>query len=286
MLRKYQEDCLENVVRCLKEKQEGIWLVSIPTGGGKSFIIAEFLKRQVCKCLIIQPSIEILQQNYEKYTSYGFRASIYSGKQKELSEDCIFCTLQSVYNKPQLFQGIECVIIDEVHSMDLERKKSMFSKFLSKISAKKILGFTATAYRNYYKTKWEYGGLYQETSFGMLTDQKAVNGFAYVISYKELMDQGYLKKIVYYQWDKTFDNSRLKLNSQGTNYDEKAVEEYTAREDRVATIMQAILFTMTKRNKIIIYASCKKQANMLLEELKHHQVLEVAKHVLVIYATN
>jgi superfamily II DNA or RNA helicase len=156
--------------------------------------------------------------------------------------------------------------------MDLERKRSMFSKFLSKISAKKILGFTATAYRNYYKTKWEYGSLYHETAFGMLTDQRAVNGFAYIISYKELMDEGYLKKIVYYQWDKTFDNNRLKLNSQGTNYDEKAVEEYTAREDRVATIMQAVLFTMTKRNKIIIYASCKKQALMLLEELKRHGV--------------
>ena len=39
----------------------------LPTGSGKSIIIAKIVKELTGKVLILQPSIELLTQNYQKY---------------------------------------------------------------------------------------------------------------------------------------------------------------------------------------------------------------------------
>jgi DNA repair protein RadD len=70
--------------------------------------------------LILQPSKEILEQNYNKLKSYGIDdISIYSAslKSKEIAK-YTYATIGSIYKKPELFSSFEYVIIDECHGVN------------------------------------------------------------------------------------------------------------------------------------------------------------------------
>ena len=79
-LRDYQKAASDKAVAFLlnpKIKKNG--LIIIPTGGGKSWIIADIANRLNDNVLIFCPSKEILVQNYEKMIKISpFDCAVYS----------------------------------------------------------------------------------------------------------------------------------------------------------------------------------------------------------------
>lgn len=91
ILRDYQIEAKDAGVKYLTSqfyKFPGLEI--LPTGSGKSVIIAAIIKDLKEKVLILQPSKEILVQNFNKYRAYGYYASVYSASlgRKELSTRC------------------------------------------------------------------------------------------------------------------------------------------------------------------------------------------------------
>jgi len=114
ILRPYQEEAVSKAVEFFHGKSKHNAIEVLPTGSGKSLIIANIAKDLNAPTLIFQPSKEILEQNYLKLLSYGHNASIYSASvgQKKIS-NTTFATIGSISNKPKLLEDFKHIIVDE-----------------------------------------------------------------------------------------------------------------------------------------------------------------------------
>ena len=103
-LREYQQNCVSRLLWSKKFSEPD--LAILPTGAGKSIVIAELARQLNQPILILQPTREILEQNYEKLAHYVDPAQIgiYSASmnRKDLGF-YTFATIQSIYKKPELF---------------------------------------------------------------------------------------------------------------------------------------------------------------------------------------
>lgn len=173
-------------------------LISLPTGSGKSLVIAQFAKDTGMPVLVLQPSREILAQNRGKLSTYVDNSQIgtYSASfnLKEIKK-YTFATIQSVYKKPDLFEHFNIVIIDEAH---LYKKDGMFDQLLSGIGKSKVYGLTATPFKLVQEKKydWKKRQVHIYGVLKMLT-QLGFDEIIYTISTKELTDQGYLSPLEY-----------------------------------------------------------------------------------------
>lgn len=204
-LRDYQQEAFDSI------KQDfnipGASLVVMPTASGKSHVIAATAALSE-NTLIIQPSRELLQQNYEKLCMIVPKEDIgifsASFNQKEIKK-FTFATIQSIYKKPELFTGIKVVLMDECHGHAPRALSSMYSSFFSAIGNPKIFGFTATPYRlepTYMRTK--DGALIQVTTLKLINRMRNKEHkemfwkrIIYTVSHKNLLDKGYLSPIEY-----------------------------------------------------------------------------------------
>lgn len=145
-LRPYQQAASNAAVDAFNNKTKGHGLIVLGTGTGKSLVIADIANRMDSDILILQPSKEILEQNFSKLVSYGYLfCSIYSAScgSKEISK-VTFATIGSIYKKPEEFARFKFCIIDECDTVDPHG--GMYFDFLKKVGCKTI-GLTATPYR-------------------------------------------------------------------------------------------------------------------------------------------
>ena len=128
-LRDYQEFAVANGVENLTKSNPKPFVLQLATGAGKSIVIADIVNKLNAKVLVLQPSKELVEQNYEKMMSYNpsFKVGVYcAGLGRKEIEQVTYATIHSVYKKPQLFQEFTYIIIDECHQVDpkgFEEKK-------------------------------------------------------------------------------------------------------------------------------------------------------------------
>ena len=150
VLREYQTAALEKILWAKNANLEGNELIVIPTGGGKSLVIASLAHLLNEPILILQPSKEILEQNLGKLLQYVDRSDIgvYSASMNERTiGKFTFATIGSIYKKPELFRHFRLIIIDECHLVNPKSLGSMFTSFLREVGFPKVVGITATPYR-------------------------------------------------------------------------------------------------------------------------------------------
>lgn len=128
-------------------------MIVLPTGAGKSLVIAELARLAKRKILVLAHVKELVEQNCEKYQSYGLTASVFSAglKQKSLKEQVTFASVQSLSaNLEQLNEAYSLLIIDECHRVD-NNETTQYKRLIIKLQQLnpelKVLGLTATPYR-------------------------------------------------------------------------------------------------------------------------------------------
>lgn len=134
-------------------------VLALPTGTGKSVVIARFLQSVYNqyphqRVMMLVDSKELVQQNFEKLLMmWPFApAGIYSAGlgRKELGRPITFAGIQSVWKLAALFGHIDIIIIDEVHMVP-PKDMGMYRTFISALLAinpyLKLVGLTATQYR-------------------------------------------------------------------------------------------------------------------------------------------
>ena len=218
-LRPYQQNAVDAAVSFFGSPRKYNALQVLPTGAGKSLVIANVVKSVKGKTLIFQPSKEVLEQNLEKIRAYGFDATIYSASlgSKKISEITL-ATIGSVVNRPQDFEGFKNIIIDEAHGVNA--KGGMYKQFLDATGKPKVLGLTATPYR---LTTDGFGG--SILKFLTRTRPRVFDELIYFCQCRELYDAGYWAKLQYYQV-RGFDADRIKKNSTGAEYDDESLKGY------------------------------------------------------------
>ena len=114
--RPYQQAAIEKSINFFSDnKDKTNAFVILPTGSGKSVVIANIAMQLDGKTIVFQPSKEILEQNVKKFASYGYRCGIYSASAGSKFIDKItFATIGSVAKKHHLFKDVKHIIIDGI----------------------------------------------------------------------------------------------------------------------------------------------------------------------------
>ncbi len=69
-LREYQQEAVHSTVKYFQRTRQPAVIV-LPTGAGKSLVIAELARMAKGRVLVLAHVKELVEQNYEKYKSYG-----------------------------------------------------------------------------------------------------------------------------------------------------------------------------------------------------------------------
>ncbi len=151
-LRPYQKDSVRAVIEHFRRGSDPA-VVVLPTGAGKSLVIAQLAKLARGRVLVLAHVKELVEQNHAKYEAYGHPASIFAAglKRKEADQEVVFGSVQSVARNLDTFnQGFTLLVIDECHRLSLD-DDSQYQRVIQHIRQHnpelKILGLTATPYR-------------------------------------------------------------------------------------------------------------------------------------------
>ena len=151
-LRDYQQEAVDKTLSYFRKKRDPA-LIILPTGAGKSLVIAELARIARGRVLVLAHVKELVEQNFQKYTSYDLEAGIYSASlgKKEGVQKAIFGSVQSVARASErFFQDFSLLVIDECHRV-AEEGATQYQEVIKKLRERNpglcILGLTATPYR-------------------------------------------------------------------------------------------------------------------------------------------
>lgn len=250
-LRDYQHEASDSAVSFFRSNTERNGLIVLPTGAGKSLVIADIAYRLGDPLLVLQPSMEILAQNYDKLRTYGVEdCSIYSASlnSKEISR-ITFATIGSIMAHIDDFDHFKYIIVDEAHNVNASQ--GQYKDFFAKVK-RRILGLTATPYRlnsaiqyvnregrQCFRPKDNEGSkkfddmllrheIKMETKcvlkFLTRTRPRVFHDVIYQVDISTLIARGYLAKIDYFDLS-IVNQSRLKRNSTGMDFDNKSLSD-------------------------------------------------------------
>ena len=191
MLRPYQQKAIDDLYDWMRKKQGHPCLV-LPTGSGKSHIVAALCKDAIkswpdTHILMLTHQKELIEQNAEKLRQHWPNAplGIYSASigKKEIDQ-ITFAGIQSVRNKAKLIGHIDLVLIDEAHLVG-HKDEGGYRTFLNELEeinpSVRIVGLSATPYR---------------LGHGLITDKPAIfDALIEPVTITELVDDGYLSPL-------------------------------------------------------------------------------------------
>jgi DNA repair protein RadD len=243
-------------------KGKGAALEVLPTGSGKSIVIANIAKNISEPVLVFQPSKEILEQNYQKLIGYEpfIDAGIFSASmgRKQVSH-ITFATIGSAVNQMERFRDFKHIIIDECHLVN--PNGGMYKEFLNVINANAVLGLTATPYR------LASNRLGSELRFITRTRPKVFKKMIYQCDIRDLYDHGYLAQMRYRMID-GFDTAKLKQNTSGSDYKDESLKEYYEDIHFDRTILGVTERLLNAgRKSILVFTKFTQEARLLVEQL-------------------
>ncbi|MDR1459712.1 MAG: DUF3820 family protein [Bacteroidales bacterium] len=257
-LRKNQTEPIRKAIEFFNAKSPAPSLIVLPTAWGKSILTAFTARETEGKLLVIQPSKELLDQNYKKYVSLCeedlmIQAGIYSASfgRKEFNK-ITYATIGSIKNIGKLFRqlGFKKMLIDEAHLYPRETD-SMLGTFLEESEITHVLGITATPIKLQQNTDLA-GNRFSKLQ--MLTSRSKKGNFfkdiIHVGQVREMVELGFWSKLEYQTTQ--FDSSKLVYNSSRSEYTEESVQQSFQTNDIRRQIFQK-LEGHTDRKHILIF---------------------------------
>lgn len=253
--RDYQQKAIDAACEFFHGRTNRHGIEVLPTGSGKSVVIANIAKECKGKTVIFQPSKEILEQNFAKYRSYGYPASIYSASagQKRIS-DVTFATIGSVASKHYLFKDFQNIIVDECHLVNA--KGGMYNNFIKALEGAKVLGLTATPYR---LTSTMEGAMLK---FLTRTRPRIFSEVLYYIQNDHLFNLGYLAKLEYFPV-KVIDRRKLTMNSTGTDFTDASLKAHYKEINLPAITIDYANRILKKRKNLLVFCALIEEAKLV-----------------------
>ncbi|MDF2970291.1 MAG: hypothetical protein K0R61_741 [Microvirga sp.] len=233
-LRDYQQKAINAAYDAFRDGKRRP-LIVIPTGGGKSPVLASFIKNTIqswpdTRILCLVHVKELVEQNYRTLKRIWPEApvSVYSAglKKKDLSGQVIIGSIQSLYKRAYDLQKVDIVIVDEAHLIPASGD-GMYRKLLDDLAKINggdvpVLGLTATPFR---------------LSSGSLVEGegKVFDSICHEVGLKQLIDRGYLVTPVTKAGLAKIDTSRVH-----TRAGEFMANELQAAADRADLVTAAV----------------------------------------------
>lgn len=257
-LRDYQEAALTQTFSYINGGGKA-GIAALPTGSGKSRIIAEFIRRILAKknhvrFMMLTHVKELIEQNAARITEVwpSCPLGIYSASigRKQYSHPIIFGGIQSCYKHPERFGHIHVLIIDEAHLVS-EKAESMYGAMISGLKRKNpdlvVIGFTATPYRLGMGMLVE-GPIFDHVFFNNTTMDDFV----------KLIDDGYLCDLIPVNTKVQFDLSNVTMS--GGDFQEKSLDENINRDEITKEIVLETIAKAQGRNRGLAFCISKAHA--------------------------
>lgn len=219
--------------------------INLCTGTGKSVVIAETCNGINAPTLILQPSLEILEQNYKKLQIYQNKLDIgiYSASagRQDISK-YTFATIGSVINVADKFKNFQNILIDECHLVN--SAEGQYKDLIDILSPKKLIGFTGTPFRTGSTLNYQTGQYEGVVKFLHRTRPAIFKKMLYSYSPKQALVDGYICPIQYIT--PKYKTDALKFSSTG-DYTEKSIYENN-KQNNLHTEMARICKNLTIQN--------------------------------------
>lgn len=269
-LRPYQQEAVDSALDYFRKKRLPA-VVVLPTGAGKSLVIAELAKIARGRVLILAHVKELVEQNHLKYESYGLEAGIYSAglNQKDRAQKVIFGSIQSVANADdRFFRDFTLLVIDECHRVGLEAD-SQYAQVIKRLKLNNkdicILGLTATPYR------LGLGWIYNYSRRGELKtrEMRFFKHCIYELPLEYMIRNKYLTPPVKVDIPVTsYDFSEL--TEDGRPYSMAQLEEVLKRQRRLTPLIIKNIVDIAEtyqRQGVMIFSSTVNHAQEVMESL-------------------
>ena len=269
-LRDYQQQAVQNVINYFQKTREPAVIV-LPTGAGKSLVIAELARIAKGRVLVLAHVKELVEQNYEKYTSYGLEAGIFSASlgKKDHAQKAIFGSVQSIARAgDDFFNNFSLVVIDECHRV-AEEGSTQYQEVIQKLKERNpnlcILGLTATPYR------LGLGWIYEFSNAGEIKSDKKrfFKQCVYELPLSYMIKNKYLTTPVKVDIPVTsYDFSDLKTKN-GT-YSSGEIEEILRNQNRLTPLIIKNIIDITEkfdRKGVMIFSGTVKHAEEIMTYL-------------------
>lgn len=206
-LRPYQQEAVDALYTWFGAN-DGNPLIVVPTGGGKSLVIAAFVHSVLTqwpteRIVVLTHVRELIDQNYRQLLRAWPDApsGIYSAGlgRREHDARVLFAGIQSVYNKAAQIGWADICIVDECHLIPksgMGMYRELLDALRSMNSKLKLIGLTATPFR---------------TGEGSLDkgDDRLFHGIAYSCDILRLIADGYLSPVTCKNTDAQIDTADL-----------------------------------------------------------------------------
>ena len=267
-LRPYQKEAIDSTFRYFADN-DGNPLIVLPTGTGKSVVIAEFCRQTLkdwpdTKILVVTHVRELIKQNHDELKTLWPEApaGINSAglKKRDYEPPIVFCGIQSVHKKASKFVKVDLVLIDEVHLVP-RKTNTMYQRFLSNLKIMnphmRVIGLTATPYR---------------LDSGLLHAGKEAlfDAVSYEAELKDMVDQGYLTRLMSKQPKTRLDVSSVSI--RGGEFVAGELERAVDRTDVNESVVREIVVLGAERKSWLIFCAGVKHATHIAEIVRRYGV--------------
>lgn len=261
-LRDYQTRTLSMLYDWLSKNNGNPCLV-LPTGSGKSIVIAELCRQSITewpetRILMLTRSVELINQNAEKLRSIWPNApiGIYSASagKKELGEPITIGGPLSIVRIVPKLGEIDILICDECHDIS-HKDEGSYRKIINQLMAinpsMRVVGCTASPYR---------------LGHGMITDKPAIfDALIEPVSIEELVSKGYLSTLKSKQTGFKLDTSNV--HKRGGDFIESELQAVVDTSDNNEAMIDEVIKRSGNRKSWMFFASGVKHAENLRDIL-------------------
>ena len=254
------------------EKNAGHPCVVLPTGSGKSVVIAELCRRAITewpetKIVMLTRSIELINQNAEKLRTIwpGAPMGIYSASagKKQLGEPITIGGPLSIVRVTKKIGHCDLLLVDEAHDIS-HKDEGSYRKIINDLMAinpsMRVIGFTASPFR---------------LGHGLITDKPAIfDALIEPVSIEELIFKGHLAILRSKQTGFKLDTSGV--HKRGGDFIESELQEAVDTTDNNQAMIDEVIKRAEGRKSWMFFATGVRHAEHLRDILLSRGVSAVS----------
>jgi len=267
-LRPYQRAAVD-ALYAFWQSQEGSPLIVLPTGGGKSLVIATIIQELLTdypdmRILNATHQKELIESNYmELIKLWPFApAGIFSASvgRREARAQVIFGGVQTIANKMDMIGHIDLVMVDEAHLMP-RSSETQYGQLMAGARAINpdlhLVGLTATPFR---------------LGEGLLTDgdDALFDAICYEKPVGEMIEEGYLSRPISKGMTTGYDLSGV--GKLGGDYKQNSLAAAVDKSDVNAAVVDEIMAYGKDRQAWLLFCSGVEHAEHMRDEIQSRGV--------------
>ena len=268
--RPYQQAGLDALYSHICEKKENPCVV-IPTGGGKSAMIAWAIKKwkEQCpwfRCCITQHRKELIEQNVSEIKAIypECDVGVYSAAllRRDTENSILFASIDSITKRSGLFSPWDVIMVDEAHRIPFngEGRYRTFIKESRKFNPDlRVIGWTATPFR---------------MAGGQICHKDHIlNEVCYEAKITDLINDGYLSKLRSKVGETQPELKGVKRNARG-DYILKSLAKATNREALVSRAVAEVVRIIETENRrsVVFFCVDIEHCQKVSYELRRHGI--------------